>query len=68
MTLCEYCDKPLSDNDHHNFHWACRQEWDRRFDNNICVLCGKNKSEYGSGRCVTCDQNSKFLDYPGGSA
>ena len=63
MTDCVYCCKPVLDGqelDSHRDYRVCSLEWNKRFDSDICVRCGK---ENEPDICSNCKINK--LDYSG---
>ena len=61
---CIYCNNARGSFECHS---ECMQEYKRRFENSLCVMCG---TEQNSGKifCQSCNSNSKYSGYPGGSA
>ena len=48
-------------------HDECAMEWERRFADNKCVRCGKKNTTSSYALCNTCNFNSTYDNYPGGS-
>ena len=69
MTDCELCHQQTLDGQilnmsgHHKICWA---EWNKRFDAEKCVTCGKNSQAEGLIDCSNCfDTDADFRGYVG---
>lgn len=58
MDKCKYCDEKIDDkyNRYNRVkHQTCWDEWNRRYENNLCTWCAKQEEEVNSNDCGTCD-------------
>ena len=67
MTDCNLCYKPMLDGQEleHAVHKICSDEWYNRFNNNMCIRCGKNKKAEMSQKCPNCAGLEDYQGYEG---
>ena len=69
MTDCRYCHLPVLDGKDLNTtgeHDVCVLEWNKRFDDNMCVTCRKNNPNEDVFRCSNCMLHDyDFMGYEG---
>ena len=70
MSDCTLCHKSLDSTPYQETngqeHNTCVKELDRRADNNICTMCGKEPASQDSVRCKPCKTSvTNYQNYPG---
>ena len=75
MTKCVFCGNDgantgvpdLLHDDGLSTHDACSREWTRRFDDDLCTVCGDGlESDNNIQWCNICNETSQYTGYPGG--
>ena len=66
MENCNLCHKSLDlgPDDRYGWHIVCATEYNRRKNNNICCVCGKNHIDKAYW-CNACGKNGKAEGYHG---
>ena len=70
MTDCEFCRRPLSEEESNTsglyHHKKCFDEITRRTDNYMCTKCGSYEIRLRHDWCDKCDINSEYKNLSGG--
>lgn len=58
MAICKYCNGRVGYK-HNRYngikHQTCWDEWNRRYENGLCIWCGKQEKEFQCNYCGICD-------------
>ena len=70
LTDCDYCRRPCREGQELLYdaetHQPCKDEWQTRYDDGKCVVCGKNERPSSESVCVSCfDNNVEYQGYQG---
>lgn len=66
MSECDYCH--MDAGEERESHRECKREMLHRLRSRVCVRCGKKPSTLNDAICKSCNADSLFAGYPGGSA
>ena len=67
MTDCRYCGSEV--HGQNVLHLECIQERDRRYGTGECIRCSSTPLGDGIHHwCSSCNEDSEYKGYPGGSA
>ena len=65
MTECGYCYTDVGEG--RDSHRECDLEMRHRLRSRVCVRCGKKPFTLSAAVCKSCNADSLFAGYPGGS-